>query len=173
MRSDSSPIGEAALSDLSMWIEARSAGRVAGRFECDMSLGELQRSLASAINLLKSDEGRWVLSVEFSPPSGYFVQVLVQEDGDMWAECVSDDFLDDSFKMSEAQREALPSLGWMWPGPPSSPNWEVFDPLLSTGSAVAGLFVRTLQKVFHLRDDEVVRVSVYAGYVPTEGLPAR
>ncbi|GEM_PF-950861 len=126
--------------------------------ECD--LAEVEFSLSKILDHLKSDARRWVLIIGTLSGPRLYVQVLVTQEGGLWAECVSDFYLEE-FKFSEEQREALPALGWEWPSPPAKENWHFHDELMNTGSAISGLLVCTLRAVFHCDDNDPLEVLVF------------
>ena len=63
--------------------------------------------------------------------------------------------------MTEEQNELLPTLGYSWPAPPSSPNWQLSDPLLSSGALISKLFMRTLRETFRVQENDLVHITVY------------
>ena len=101
---------------------------------------------------------RWVLILEILSDPTKYVQVLVTRSGSMWAECVSNNFLDDGHRLDETQCELLPTLGWEWDSPPAHPNWHLHDELLDTGPVMSGLMVRTLRRVFGVEGDDRIKV---------------
>ena len=156
-------IFDEALGRLNTWLTEVRVGDVPGgeRFNAELNLAQIERFLPLAIDRLRSDSHKLALLLVPVGPSGYFVQALVNEHGDVCAECVSNVFIADGFKLTEEQEELLPSLGYAWPAPPSSPNWQLSDPLLSSGSVISRLFMRTLREVLHIQESDVVNVSVY------------
>ncbi len=149
------------LEQLTSWLSTRKADALGERFNAELRVAQLEQLLPSAIDRLRSDSHKMALLLELAGPSGYFVQALANEDGDVCAECVSNQFVADGFKLTQEQEELLPALGYAWPAPPSSPNWQLSDPLLSGGSVISGLFMRTLRQVLHVQESDVVKVSVY------------
>ena len=126
--------------------------------ECD--LAEVEFSLSEILDHLQSDARRWILIVRTLSGPRLYVQVLVTQEGGLWAECVSDFYLEE-FGLSEEQCEALPALGWEWPSPPAKQNWHFHDELMNTGSAISGLLVRTFRTVFHCDDIDPLEVVVF------------
>ena len=127
--------------------------------ECDLI--EVEFSLSKILDHLKSDMRRWILIVQTTSAPRLYVQVLINQEGGLWSECVSDFYLEEEFKLSEEQRETFPALGWEWPSPPAKQNWHFHDELMDTGSAVSGLLVRTLRTVFHCDDNDPLEVRVF------------
>ena len=133
---------------------------VGGRMEKKFAFSDVEESLPWVLDEVRKTARRWVVLLEtISEPSKY-VQVLITASGSMWAECVSNAFLEGDDRLDDAQCELLPTLGWEWPGPPAFPNWHFHDELLNTSSAVAGLVVRTMRQVLGVKGDEAVRVIV-------------
>jgi hypothetical protein len=126
------------------------------------SIEELQEVLPKILEEFKADYRRWILIIEVPSSAPRYVQVLVHEDGGLFAECVSDEFLGEEDQLDERQRETLPLLGWGWPGPPSTPNWHFHDELLNTGTAVSGLLLRTLSRVFSCTPETQLEVRVFS-----------
>jgi hypothetical protein len=127
--------------------------------ECN--LAEIVSSLSDILEDLKHDGRRWVLILETTGEPVRYVQVLVTQDGGLWAECVSNNFLSIEDKLSDEQLEILPLLGWQWPSPPAGPNWQLHDELLNTGSAISGLLTRTLREVFGCANSDRVRFILF------------
>ena len=121
-------------------------------------IGEVERALPWALEEMKNSGRRWAVVLETSKDPKRYVQTLVTEDGSIWAECVSNEFLAGDHELDDGLCELLTTLGWEWPGPPASPNWHFHDELISTGFAIAGLLSRTLRQVFDVVDDESLRV---------------
>jgi hypothetical protein len=128
----------------------------------DCILDELASSLSGILEDLKHDGRRWVVIVETAAVPVRYVQVLVTQEGGLWAECVSNDFLSLEEKFSDEQLELLPLLGWQWPSPPAGPNWQFHDELLDTGSAISRLLIRTLREVFGCESNDRVRFILFA-----------
>jgi hypothetical protein len=125
------------------------------------NLEEITSSLSGILEDLKRDGRRWVVILETTAEPIRYVQVLVTQDGGLWAECVSNNFLSPEDKLSDEQLELLPLLGWQWPSPPAGPNWQFHDELLDTGSAISHLLMRTLRDVFGCESNDVVRFTLF------------
>ncbi len=93
-------------------------------------------------------------------PSRY-VQVLATSEGVLFAECVSNEFLQDDDQLGNRENELLPILGWDWPAPPNKPNWTFQDELLNTGNAVSDLLIKTIRRVFSCTDDDILLLKVF------------
>jgi hypothetical protein len=122
------------------------------------TLREVKEVIPSTLEKMKTSGRRWVVILETSKDPTMYVQVLITAAGSIWAECVSNEFLEEGDQLDNSQCELLPTLGWEWPGPPASPNWHFHDELLNTGSAIAGLIDRTLWRVFGVDDEDTLRV---------------
>jgi hypothetical protein len=129
----------------------------------DCNLEEIDSSLSGVLEDLKRDGRRWIVILETTAVPIRYVQVLVTQDGGLWAECVSNNFLSLEDKLSDEQLELLPLLGWQWPSPPAGPNWQLHDELLNTGSAISGLLIRTLREVFGCATNDRVRFKFFLG----------
>jgi hypothetical protein len=127
----------------------------------DCYLEEIASSLSGILDDLKRDGRRWVVILESSVVPKRYVQVLVTQEGGLWAECVSNAFLSIEEKLSDEQLELLPVLGWQWPSPPAGPNWQFHDELLNTGSAISGLLIRTLREVLGCASNDRVRFILF------------
>jgi hypothetical protein len=132
---------------------------VSGTIDCNLE--EIASSLSGILEDLKHDGRRWIVILETTAVPVRYVQVLVTQEGGLWAECVSNHFLSLDEKFSDEQLELLPILGWQWPSPPAGPNWQLHDELLNTGSAISGLLVRTLREVFGCTSNDRVRFKLF------------
>lgn len=121
---------------------------------------EIEDAMAWALDTMRDDDRRWIMVIELVDDPSRYVQVLAPGAGGLWAECVSNEFLAGESRLSEDQCEVLPLLGWEWPGPPSSPNWHFHDQLLDTGTAIAGLLLRTLRRVLEVAPDDLLTVRL-------------
>ena len=121
---------------------------------------EIEDGLAWVLDTMRDDDRRWIMVIELIDDPSRHVQVLAPGVGGLWAECVSNEFLVGESRLSEDQCEVLPLLGWEWPGPPSSPNWHFHDQLLDTGTALAGLLLRTLRRVLEVAPDDLLTVRL-------------
>jgi hypothetical protein len=146
-------------------------GGIGVRTTTECTVGEVASTLAGILDDLKEDDRRWILIIEIAGVPMRYVQVLVTREGGLWAECVSDEFLGPEEKLSNQQRELLPLLGWQWPSPPAGPNWQFHDELLDTGTAIAGLMLRTLSEVYGYDSNCHIRVILFpvADRIPNVG----
>lgn len=135
---------------------------VGQKVEKEYQFDEIKKSLPWVLDVLAKSGQRWVVILETTSEPARYVQVLVTSAGSMWAECVSNSFLDGDGCLDEDQCEILPTLGWEWPGPPAFPNWHFHDELLNTGFAIASLMTHTLRDVFGVGDSDQIRVVTLA-----------
>ena len=131
---------------------------VGGSYPGEFALGVVEQCLPEVLARMIDAGRRWVVILETLSDPAKYVQVLITSSGSLWAECVSNQFLDDEHRLDDAQCELLPTLGWEWPGPPAHPNWHLHDELLDTGPVMAGLMTRTVRRVFEIGDDDRIRV---------------
>ena len=127
----------------------------------DCNLEELESSLSGVLEDLKRDGRRWVVILKSVAAPVRYVQVLVTQEGGLWAECVSNAFLSPEEQFRDEQLELLPLLGWQWPSPPAGPNWQFHDELLNTGSAISHLLMRTLREVFGYATNDHVEFVLF------------
>ena len=122
-----------------------------------VTLGHLASGgLEEALGLMVRSPGRWILIVE--APGHRYVQFLAPEDGGLVAECVSNAYLDDEWRLSEDDEELLPQLGWGWPEPPDQLNWQTVEFAEVAVLDVAVLAVHTLRQVFDVEDEDALLV---------------
>ena len=125
-----------------------------------LTFRDLTGTLPEILDRLKDDPHGWFLEITTSEKSPKYVQVSIRDMGTMWAECVSNEFLDEENAWSDEDNELIPTLGWSWPGPPSIPNWYFCDELLNTGSLVARILTRTLRTMFKVEPEDTVSLKV-------------
>jgi len=110
----------------------------------DATMSELPGRLADLLDgLLEEREHFLVVSVE---PPGYYVQFLPQADGGLYAEAVSNEFLDEAARLTPEARACLEQFGWLLTGPNYSQAWGSPVPV----AEVAHLAVQTLTEVYAL-----------------------
>ena len=76
------------------------------------TLSALRDDLVELIELLVSSPGRWIFILDAGRPGGRYVQLLVYEDGSIVAEVSSNNFLEDSDRLSTDQEKAFLTMGW-------------------------------------------------------------
>ena len=82
-----------------------------------MTLSALRRDLIGLIDLLVGGPGRWIFILDAGLPGGRYIQLLVHEDGSIFAEASSNNFLEDSDLLSAEEEVALVDIGWNEPRP--------------------------------------------------------
>lgn len=143
------------------FVEAIAANSA---FEASLKLSDLTRGLPSLLERMVLDPGRWILVVEFGPKAaGYYGQLLVYEDGSLFTEVVSNNFLEAPFLLDEAGHHELGLLGWTAPVPPRRPNWSVAEETRNPDvDATCRRMVDTLVRVFGVATDESVRCKLFS-----------
>lgn len=138
--------------------------------------------LAEALGAL--EEGQYlILSGARSP---YYVQFAMEADSLLWAEAVSDAFLEKGEKLGKARRDALVKLGWRAPAGDSrgkrsaressgSPNYQGRFERADRFAVAATLAVQTLRDVHGFRTPASLRYYAFEGegadiLLPTLGL---
>jgi hypothetical protein len=132
-----------------------------------ITVRELELRLQEALELMMRSPSRWILIVETA--SEHYVQFLANEDGVLFAECVSNEFLKGEARLSEEAEELLPVLGWQWPAPPNQPNWVTVEFDEEAALDVAVLALHTLRRVFGCGDDEVLSARIFRSGQPGDG----
>jgi len=128
------------------------------RHERNATLWEIEQGVASVLQRLLFDPGRWILILEDSRNSKRYLQFLAYEDGSLVAETTSNHYLAGDAQWASEDETTLRSLGWSEPEPPKRPNWLLVCPTLSPPvTEIAHLAAATLRQVFALDDwDRVV-----------------
>lgn len=142
----------------------------------------LRGRLAEALGVL--EEGQYlILSGARSP---YYVQFAMEVDSLLWAEAVSDAFLEKGQKLGKAKRNALVKLGWRAPADgrrgrksreesSGSPNFQGRFEGTDRFPAAATMAVRALREVYGFRKPASLRYHAFEGegndiLLPTLGL---
>ncbi len=142
----------------------------------------LRDRLAEALGVL--EEGQYlILSGARSP---YYVQFAMEADSLLWAEAVSDAFLEKGEKLGKARKDALVKLGWRAPGDggrgkrsssqsSGSPNYQGRFEGTDQFPAAAKMAVQTLRDVYGFRKPSSLRYHAFEGegadiLLPTLGL---
>ena len=141
-----------------------------------MRLSTFQRDLKGLIDLLVSSPGRWVFILE-PVESDRYLQMLVYEDGSIFAEAVSNYFLEGPDRLSVEEEAALGVIGWNEPRLPDKPNWwAVHATLYPDTSTLASLVLWTLGLVYGLYDTDLVTGKLFdsprRGDTPASNMPA-
>lgn len=138
--------------------------------------------LAEALGVL--EEGQYlILSGTRSP---YYVQFAMEADSLLWAEAVSDAFLEKGQKLGKAQKNALVKLGWRAPADgrrgrkshgesSGSPNYQGRFEGADAFADAATLAVQTLRDVHGFKKPASLRYHAFEGegadiLIPTLGL---
>jgi len=131
--------------------------------ECSARLWEIEDGLATVLERLLLDPGRWILIFEHGANTARYVQFIAFEDGSLVAETVSNHFLSDDSRWAPESEAALRTLGWSDPEAPRSPNWLVVWPTRSPSIAeITALIVATLRRVLALGDRDRVTVKLHS-----------
>ena len=121
-----------------------------------MRLSTFHRDLVGLIDLLVSSPGRWIFILE-PGESDRYLQMLIYEDGSIFAEAVSNNFLEGSDRLSAEEESALSIVGWNEPRLPAKPNWwSVQATIYPDTSGVARLVLGTLESVYGLCGTDLV-----------------
>jgi hypothetical protein len=139
-----------------------------------MPLGALRHGLVELIDLLVSSPGRWILILDVGRPGGRYVQLLVYEDGSIVAEASSNNFLENSDRLSTEQENALVTMGWNEPRLPGKPNWWSMQATINPDTKeAASLVLGTFDVVFQLCSSDVIAGRVLSsprrGKTPATG----
>jgi hypothetical protein len=114
-------------------------------------LWEVEGGLATVLERLLLDPGRWILILEHGANTDRYVQFIAFEDGSLVAETVSNHFLDEDSRWAPEAEAALRNLGWSDPDIPRSPNWFVVCPTRSPAIAeITALIAATLRQALAL-----------------------
>ncbi len=134
----------------------------AGEVEQVITLAEFSDGLEGVLTALSGRPGRWILIAETGGPHRYW-QALCYEDGSLWAEVVSNTWIEDDPQLSVEQEEGLEALDWGVPVPPGYPNWWRIE--ATTSPDVAGVTrqaLETLREVFGAGDGDKVTVKLFS-----------
>jgi len=92
-------------------------------YEWTLTLGALSDGLATLLQSLCRNPGRWILIVEAEEQRQLFWQALAFEDGSLCTEVVSNTYLDRDDQWTPEQEHRLAALGWDPPNLPGRPNF--------------------------------------------------
>jgi hypothetical protein len=139
-----------------------------------MSLGTLRYDLVGLIDRLVSSPGRWIFILDAGHPGGHYVQLLAYEDGSIVAEASSNNFLEDSDRLSIEQEKALVAMGWHEPCLPGKSNWWSVQATINPDTKeVASLVLGTFDVAFQLCNSDVITGRVFSsprrGNTPATG----
>jgi hypothetical protein len=127
-----------------------------------MTLGALRYDLLGLIDRLVSSPGRWIFILDAGHPGGRYVQLLVYEDGSIVVEASSNNFLENSDRLSTEQEKALFTMGWNEPHRPGKPNWWSVQPTINPDtSKLARLILATLESVYGLSGTDLVTGKLF------------
>jgi hypothetical protein len=126
-----------------------------------MRLSTLRRDLVGLIDLLVSSPGRWIFILE---PGGSdrYSQMLIYEDGSIFAETVSNNFLEGPDRLTAEEEAELSAIGWNKPRLPAKPNWWSVQATIYPDTAkLAGLVLGTLGSVYGLCGPDLVTCKLF------------
>ena len=134
-----------------------------GRLESTIALDGLAQDLGSVLRSVCQRPGRWILIVEDAARPHRFWQALAFEDGSLFAELVSNHYLEGDDRLTSEQEVELLRLGWESPQPPRHPNWFWAEPTTSPNVPhVTRLALASLREVFGLADGDKVFTKLFA-----------
>ena len=150
-----------------MKTEAGGLGSLEFRFGTQTLMAtfqEVSRDLEAFLQRMIESDGQWVLLLEIEQNSLHYVQLLTdREEETLLAECVSNEYLQGSDRLTERQEELLPTVGWGWPAPPNERNWFTIEFNSSSSLETAIRIVHTLRRVFECSDETVLKVAFFPG----------
>jgi hypothetical protein len=126
-----------------------------------MRLSTFHRDLVALIDLLVSSPGRWIFFLE---PSGSdrYLQMVVYEDGSIFAEAVANDFLEGPDRLSAEQETELSAIGWSEPCLRGNSNWWAVEATIYPDtSKLARLVLGTLESVYGLCGTDLVTGKLF------------
>ena len=124
-----------------------------------VALAEAGEQAEDILSSMLRRSGRWLLVVEDARQR--YVQLLVDGDGGIFAEAVSNNDLSGPDCWSEADEERLTRLGWEPPCLPARPNWNcLFSKRRPDVAHVSALLMCTLRDPFGLEDTDLLVFSV-------------
>jgi len=138
------------------------------------TLTALGHDLVELIDLLVVSPGRWIFILDAGHLGGRYVQLLVYEDGSVVAEASSNNFLEESDRLSAEQDKALVTMGWNEPSLPAKPNWWSVQATIDPDTKeVASLVLGTLDVAYRLCSSDVIVARVFSsprrGNTPAAG----
>ena len=126
-----------------------------------MRLSTLRRDFVGFIDLLVSSPGRWIFILE-PGESDRYLQMLIYEDGSIFAEAVSNNFLEGPDRLSAEEETELSAIGWTGPRLPSRPNWwSVQATIYPDTPELARLVLGTLESVYGLCGTDLVTCKLF------------
>jgi hypothetical protein len=134
------------------------------RQEARVPFAEVNRDLSDLAERMLRTPGRWVLVLEIEDVPLHYTQLWTDhDDGVILAECVSNEFLEGPSRLTDEQKELLPTLGWDWPAPPNQPNWRSIEFQQDAALGAAILVAHTMRKVFGCTDQDDIIVRLFPG----------
>jgi hypothetical protein len=126
-----------------------------------MTLGALRYDLVGLIDRLVSSPGRWIFILDAGQAGGRYVQLLVYEDGSIFAEAVSYN-LEGCDRLSAEEEAVLGVIGLNEPRPPDKPNWWAVQATIYPDTAeLARLILATLESVYGLSGTDLVTGKLF------------
>jgi hypothetical protein len=138
-----------------------------------VALADLGERVEELLGPMVRHAGHWVVLAEDARRR--YVQLLVERDGSILAEAVSNNHLAPADAWSEADEGRLTRLGWEPPCLPERPNWNLLFPRRRPDIAhVSALVMCTMRDPFLLEDTDVLVLTVTRAAIagPGGGRPA-
>ena len=92
----------------------------------------------------------------------YFIQFMAHKDEPLYAEAVSNNFLEGDFRLNEDQMNRLETMGWLPPDELQVNYWQ--DNLSGNNDderlAIAKLVIKTFKEIYNLPEGKELKVEV-------------
>jgi hypothetical protein len=121
----------------------------------------LRSRLPVLLDYMSSNGCEWVLKISPRSESNSYVEILVTREGTFWPIFICDQELPDDKRLNLDQRELTPVVEWGWPDVPVPENINWRGDALSISSAISGVMLQSLERVFNSDFDDVLKVALF------------
>ena len=116
--------------------------------------------IVSSLHRIQEEGGNGSFTVfSFDP---YFIQIMALKDEPLYAEAVSNNFLEGDFRLNEDQMNRLETMGWLPPEELQVNYWQ--DNLSGNNDdermVIARLVIQTFKEVYYLPEGEELKVEI-------------
>lgn len=122
---------------------------------------EFSDGLAKFVFRLAIDSRRWVVVAEMTGGPRRYMDLVVDEDGTIWTDCVSNRLLRPEEALGRAQQRALVALGWHAPNN-RFPNWWKWDAGAGAAGEVAERMTGTVRDVFGRDGEDTMTIRMWS-----------
>ena len=121
----------------------------------------LRSRLPVMLEYMSSNGCEWIVKISPQDKPNSYVEVLVTREGKFWPVFIFDTDSTDEKTLNMDKCELVPNLEWEWPSAWVQEDAHPCDEPFNISSAISGVVVHSLERVFHCILDDVFELMLF------------